>query len=161
MKSQHAFFFVGGMKLKRVRWAILPILLCFGVWMLFRTVLFVGIVPSSSMEPAIPAGSVILGSRIFSELGRGDIIVFRHEGKTLVKRVVAVPGDTVYLDDLDGSFTVNRETPNATRILTAPEGYFFVVGDNRRNSLDSRVWEAPFVSGGTVIARLVNCKEEA
>lgn len=161
MKSQHAFFFVGGMKLKRVRWAILPILLCFGVWMLFRTVLFVGIVPSSSMEPAIPAGSVILGSRIFSELGRGDIIVFRNEGKTLVKRVVAVPGDTVYLDDLDGSFTVNRETPNATRILTVPEGYFFVVGDNRRNSLDSRVWEAPFVSGGTVIARLVNCKEEA
>ena len=147
--------------MKRFRWAILPILLCFGVWMLFRTVLFVGIVPSSSMETAIPAGSVILGSRIFSELGRGDIIVFRHEGKTLVKRVVAVPGDTVYLDDLDGSFTVNRETPNATRILTVPEGYFFVVGDNRRNSLDSRVWEAPFVSGGTVIARLVNCKEEA
>lgn len=161
MKSQHAFFFVGGMKLKRVRWAILPILLCFGVWMLFRTVLFVGIVPSSSMEPAIPAGSVILGSRIFSELGRGDIIVFRHEGKTLVKRVVAVPGDTVYLDDLDGSFTVNREKPNATRILTVPENCFFVVGDNREESLDSRVWEVPFVSGGTVIARLVNCKEEA
>ena len=147
--------------MKRVRWAILPILLCVGVWGLFRTVFFVGIVPSSSMEPAIPAGSVILGSRIFSELGRGDIIVFRHEGKTLVKRVVAVPGDTVYLDDLDGSFTVNRETPTATRILTVPEGYFFVVGDNRGNSLDSRVWEPPFVSGGTVIARLVNCKEEA
>lgn len=161
MKSQHAFFFVGGMKLKRVRWAILPILLCFGVWMLFRTVLFVGIVPSSSMEPAIPAGSVILGSRIFSELGRGDIIVFRHEGKTLVKRVVAVPGDTVYLDDLDGSFTVNREKPNATRILTVPENCFFVVGDNREESLDSRVWEVPFVSGEAVIARLVNCKEEA
>ena len=161
MKSQHAFFFVGGMKLKRVRWVILPILLCVGVWGLFRTVFFVGIVPSSSMEPAIPAGSVILGSRIFSELGRGDIIVFRHEGKTLVKRVVAVPGDTVYLDDLDGSFTVNRETPNATRILTVPENCFFVVGDNRDNSMDSRVWEAPFVSGGTVIARLVNCKEEA
>ena len=154
MKSQHAFFFVGGMKLKRVRWAILPILLCFGVWMLFRTVLFVGIVPSSSMEPAIPAGSVILGSRIFSELGRGDIIVFRHEGKTLVKRVVAVPGDTVYLDDLDGSFTVNRETPNATRILTVPEGYFFVVGDNRQNSFDSRFWEEPFVSAKWVLARV-------
>lgn len=149
------------MKLKRVRWAILPILLCVGVWGLFRTVLFVGIVPSSSMEPTIPEGSFILGSRIFSELGRGDIIVFRHEGKTLVKRIVAVGEDTVSLNDQDGSFAVNQELATATRILTVPEGYFFVVGDNRRNSLDSRVWEAPFVSGGTVIARLVNCKEEA
>ena len=140
---------------------LLPILLCFSAWGLFRTVFFVGVVPSSSMEPAIPAGSVILGNRIFSELGRGDIIVFRHEGKILVKRVVAVSGDTVYLDDQDGSFTVNLETPNATRVLTVPENCFFVVGDNRENSMDSRVWEAPFVSEGTVIARLVNCKEEA
>ena len=161
MKSQHAFFFVGGMKLKRVRWAILPILLCFSVWLLFHTVLFVGIVPSSSMEPTIPEDSIILGNRLIGNLGRGDIIVFRHDGKTLVKRIVAVGGDTVSLNDQDGSFSVNRKEANATRVLTVPEGHFFVVGDNRGSSLDSRVWEAPFVSGGSVIARLVNCKEEA
>ena len=152
MKSQHAFFFVGGMKLKRVRWAILPILLCVGVWGLFRTVFFVGIVPSSSMEPAIPAGSVILGSRIFSELGRGDIIVFRHGGKTLVKRIVAVGGDAVSLDDQDCFFAVNQELATATRVLTVPEGCFFVVGDNREESLDSRVWENPFLTADEVIA---------
>lgn len=140
--------------MKRFRWAILPVLLCFIVWLLFQTVLFMGVVPSSSMEPTIPAGSVIFGCRLFGELERGDVIVFRHEGKTLVKRIVAVGGDTVYLNDWDGSFTVNREKPDATRVLTVPENCLFVAGDNREESLDSRVWEEPFVERKQVVAAL-------
>ena len=143
------------MKLKKVHWAVLPVLLCFGVWLLFRTVLFAGIVPSSSMEPTIPAGSVIFGSRLFGELKRNDIIVFRHEGKTLVKRIAAVGGDTVFLNDRDGSFTVNQEKPDATRVLTVPGSCFFVVGDNRKESLDSRNWKEMFVKTEKVIATLV------
>ena len=141
--------------MKRFRWAVFPILLCFSVWMLFRTVLFVGIVPSSSMEPAIPAGSVILGSRVFGDLDRGDIIVFRHDGKTLVKRIVAVGGDTVSLNDQDGSFSVNRQKSDATRVLTVPEGSFFVVGDNREESIDSRKWEEPLVAASDICAALL------
>ena len=140
--------------MKRFRWAILPILLCCSVWLLFHTVLFVGIVPSSSMEPTIPAGSVILGSRLFGELNRGDVVVFQHESKTLVKRIVAVGGDTVSLNDQDGSFAVNQELATATRILTVPKDYFFVVGDNRQNSFDSRFWEEPFVGAKWVLARV-------
>ena len=140
--------------MKKYRWILLPILLCFSVWLLFQTALFVGIVPSSSMEPTIPEGSIILGNRLVGSLGRGDIIVFRHEGETLIKRIVAVGGDTVSLNDQDGSFAVNQELATATRILTVPKGYFFVVGDNRQNSFDSRFWEEPFVSAKWVLARV-------
>ena len=140
--------------MKQYRWAVLPIFLCFGVWLLFHTVLFVGIVPSSSMEPTIPEGSIILGTRVVGSLGQGDIIVFRHGGKTLVKRIVAVGGDTVSLNDQDGFFAVNQELATATRVLTVPEGCFFVVGDNRQNSFDSRFWEEPFVGAKWVLARV-------
>ena len=121
--------------MKRFRWAILPILLCCSVWLLFHTVLFVGIVPSSSMEPTIPEGNIILGTRVVGSLGRGDIIVFS-------------------LNDQDGSFAVNQELATATRILIVPKDYFFVVGDNRQNSFDSRFWEEPFVGVKWVLARV-------
>lgn len=142
------------MYLKKYRWILLPILLCFSVWLLFQTALFVGIVPSSSMEPTIPEGNIILGTRVVGSLGRGDIIVFRHEGETLVKRIAAVGGDTVSLNDQDGSFAVNQELATATRILIVPKDYFFVVGDNRQNSFDSRFWEEPFVGVKWVLARV-------
>ena len=138
--------------MKKYRWILLPILLCFSVWLLFHTVLLVGVVPSSSMEPTIPEDSIILGNRLIGNLGRGDIIVFRHGGKTLVKRIVAVGGDTVSLNDQDGFFAVNQELATATRVLTVPEGCFFVVGDNREESLDSRVWENPFLTAEEGIA---------
>ena len=140
--------------MKQYRWAVLPFFLCFGVWLLFQTVLLVGVVPSSSMEPTIPEGSIILGNRLVGSLGRGDIIVFRHGGKTLVKRIVAVGGDTVSLNDQDGSFAVNQELATATRILIVPKDYFFVVGDNRQNPFDSRFWEEPFVGVKWVLARV-------
>ena len=110
--------------------------------------------PPRPWSPPIPEGNIILGTRVVGSLGRGDIIVFRHEGETLVKRIVAVGGDTVSLNDQDGSFAVNQELATATRILIVPKDYFFVVGDNRQNSFDSRFWEEPFVGVKWVLARV-------
>ena len=52
-----------------------PVLFC-----LFRFVFFWGFVFTQSMEPTIPAGSLILGTRLLGELEVGDIIVFKHDG---------------------------------------------------------------------------------
>lgn len=50
------------------------------------------------MEPTIPAGSFMIGTRITGELECGDIVIFKRYGVYLVKRVVAMPGDIVYVN---------------------------------------------------------------
>lgn len=145
-------FLWGECRVKRFRWVLLPATLCLAVWALFRFVLFLGYVPSASMEPTIPAGSVILGIRIFGEPERGDVVIFRHEGKTLVKRIAAGEGDGVYLDDESGSFSVNEPLSRASRVLIVPQGCYFVVGDNLEASVDSRLWSSPFLEEEEILA---------
>lgn len=86
-------------------------------------------------------GSYIVGSRVFGELRTGDIIVFRREGKLLVKRITAVEGDIV----------IHRGEE-----LRVPEESFYMLGDNRAVSCDSRRWSDIFVSKNSVVAFLRN-----
>ena len=58
-----------------------PILLTLLTLFVFRMVLFIGYVPSASMEPTLQTGSFIIGSRFIGDPGKGDIIVFYHDGK--------------------------------------------------------------------------------
>ena len=93
------------------------------------------------MEPTIPSKSSILANRTaywFSEPQVGDIIVFLHDGKALVKRVGAVEGAVV--QTLDG-------------LKTVPSGMLYLLGDNAEASIDSRHWREPFIPAEHVIAR--------
>ena len=77
-----------------------PILLTLLTLLVFRMVLFIGYVPSASMEPTLQAGSFIIGSRFIGDPGKGDIIVFYHDDKLLVKRIAACPGEIVDRSEL-------------------------------------------------------------
>jgi len=92
------------------------------------------------MEPTIPAGSYVFGARIFGELQRGDVVAFRLDGQILIKRIAAVPGDTISID-------------GATN-FEIPEGYFYMLGDNPPESLDSRHWDNPLIHESAILARL-------
>lgn len=78
--------------------------------------------------------------RIYSDLEAGDIIIFRHDGKLLVKRIAAVEGETV---------------ERIGAIMTVPEDCYYVLGDNVDNSYDSRYWINPFIRKRDIVARLL------
>ncbi|WP_055524113.1 signal peptidase I [Streptomyces graminilatus] len=110
-------------------------------------------VPTDSMSPTIVAGDRVLAQRIDGgEIRRGDVVVFRQASwgdMPLVKRVVAVGGDTVSCCT-DGRLVVNGkriqepylrkgQAAELTGIpsVKVPEGRLFVLGDERTGSLDS------------------------
>lgn len=139
---------------QRVKLWYIPVLFtCLSI-ILFRTILFVGYVPTESMEPTLKAGSYILGTRFVTDLEEGDIIVFQHDGQLLVKRIAGVPGDRIDLSKLSYMVTVPIpvwEEP----VITVPEDSYFVLGDNTENSIDSRYWDNKYVKKTDIVAKLV------
>lgn len=126
--------------LKKSGKGIFPAIAMLFTFILLKCVFLIGYVPSESMEPTLERGSYIIGCRIYSSLETGDIIIFWHDGKLLVKRIAAVGGDTVEKNSIS---------------MTVPEGCYYVLGDNADSSFDSRYWEEPFVSEEDVVAKVM------
>ena len=131
-----------------------PILLTLLTLLVFRMVLFIGYVPSASMEPTLQAGSFIIGSRFIGDPGKGDIIVFYHDGKLLVKRIAACPGEIVDRSELCYMTSVPIPAWDDPE-LVIPEGCYFVLGDNSQDSFDSRYWDDPFVRTCDIVACVI------
>ena len=125
-------------KLKRK--FVVPAIVLMVTFVLFRFVLFIGYVPTESMEPTLHKDTFIIGSRIWRELEAGDIVVFRHEGKLLVKRIAALEGNMV---ERQGNY------------LCVPTDSYYVLGDNTEKSWDSRYWVDPFVIESQICAKVI------
>jgi signal peptidase I len=117
------------------------------------------IVSGQSMDPTFVNGQYLIVDELsyhFKEPQRGDVIIFRYPrnpSEYFIKRIIGLPGDTVHIlnnsitvisangvsQTLQEPYVVNvGDGPEAT--YTVPEGQYFVMGDNRPESSDSRMW---------------------
>ena len=143
--------------------------------LLFRVILQIAWVPSSSMETTLPTKSLLLSWQLPYVLAdptpqRGEVVTFWSDemNKLLVKRVIGLPGDTVSFRD--GYVYINGEKldepylsqPGITAVgrqeeYTVPEGCLFFMGDNRTGSYDARSWEEPYIPVGNVRSHVMLC----
>lgn len=121
-------------------WLLIPVFFVLLIFILFRFVFIIGYVPTESMEPTINKESMILGVRVYGELEVGDIVIFEKDGEFMVKRIAAKGGDTITVDD---------------RVYEVPDGCYFMLGDNKTNSYDSRYWDDPYVKGEKIVAKVI------
>ncbi|HEY6020065.1 MAG TPA: signal peptidase I [Candidatus Paceibacterota bacterium] len=117
------------------------------------------IVSGQSMDPTFANGQYLIVDELsyhFTQPQRGDVIIFRYPrnpSEYFIKRIIGLPGDTVHIANntvtvtpLDGvsqtlkePYVVNQgDGPDAT--YTVPTDQYFVMGDNRPESSDSRIW---------------------
>lgn len=146
-----------------VRWLlelIVMVALAFALATVVRTfVVQPYVIPSGSMVPTIEISERVLANKFvyrFREPARGEIVVFDDPTgtvPTLIKRVIATAGETVDLKDgkvyvdgvaLDEPYTYGKPSEPAAVPMpfTVPAGSIWVMGDNRTNSADSRVFGA-------------------
>lgn len=126
-------------------------------------------VPTGSMKETINENDRLFGFRlayVFSEPQQGDVIIFKFpddESKTYIKRVIGTPGDTVKIsagavyvngEKLDEPYLKEPMAINSTTLTyTVPDNCYFVMGDNRNNSYDSRYWTHTYVSKDQILAK--------
>ena len=131
-------------------------------------------VPSASMENTIMTHDRVIGSRLhyyFEDPERGAVVIFYFpddvtEKTYYVKRIIGMPGDVVDIRDghvyLNGSDTPLDEPyirePMETPVelhYEVPEGCYFMMGDNRNYSADSRFWHNTYVRKEKIVAKVL------
>ena len=153
----------------------IPIVIALIISILLKTVIMANaVVPTGSMLNTIHEGDRIIASRlsyVINEPERYDIIIFDFpddESTRFVKRVIGLPGETVRIEDgkvyvksddseyvmLDDSFVTACIAQGDYGPFVVPQDSYFVMGDNREDSWDSRFWKNKYVHKNKIVGKV-------
>ena len=162
---------VSGSLRSAIEWTLIVVGALVVALIVKATVLQAFYIPSESMTPTLKVGDRVLVNKLSYHVHaehRGDIVVFKRPPKEedpnvrdLIKRVIGLPRETietrdgiVYIDGrrldepyVHGELTDNPPIPKQV----VPPGHYWVMGDNRRNSRDSRSFDA--ISRSLIVGR--------
>ena len=119
-----------------------------------------------SMSPCLEEGNIVMSVKT-SNLKQGDVIAFYYNNKILIKRVIAGPGEWVDIDE-DGNVYVNQEKLDEPYVkdpslgdcnielpYQVPDEWYFVMGDHRSVSVDSRNSSVGCVTKDQIVGKIV------
>ena len=138
-------------KFKKILKEYIPYVLIIVIILLIKTYVFSPIIVNGdSMDSTLKDGDVMILNKYTyytSNIKRFDIIVIKYEGRYIIKRVIGLPGDKIKVEDnilyinekayAEEYLDTNTSTEDF-EISKIEDGYYFVLGDNREVSLDSR-----------------------
>ena len=146
-------------------WVIPTIIAIVIVLFLNRFLFILVTVPTGSMETTIMPGDRLYVNKLFdiNDAKRGDILVFQSDelDAKLVKRLIALPGETVEINE-NGQVFINgekidepyvKQTRGAALTFNIPADTYFFLGDNRPISVDARYWSNPYISKDKIIGK--------
>jgi signal peptidase I, bacterial type len=124
-----------------------------------------------SMKPYLKEGDVLILNKLDKSYKRFDIVVINVDNTKIIKRVIGLPGETVryedcklYIDDeivedyVKKCITEDFSLESLYNYVMIPKGYYFVMGDNRTESSDSRDYRVGLIKEsqieGTAVIRL-------
>ncbi len=153
-----------------LEWVAVIVISAVLAFLLSRFVIVNAKIPSASMEPTIMTGDRLIGNRLAylnKDPQRQDIVIFLFpddEKEYFIKRVIGLPGETVTIRSGKVYINDSAEPLEEDAYLTTtplgdfgpyqvPEGAYFMLGDNRNNSMDSRFWNQPYVYRDKILGK--------
>lgn len=167
------------MEKKKAKWVkeiISWLLVIVGAYLLAffitKVLIIKAVVPTESMLPTIQVNDKIIGNRLsylFSDPKRGDIVIFKYPddpSQNYVKRVIGLPGDVIEFENehvyVNGTLLeepyLDQDVitlPNDKIAYTVPDNSYFMMGDNREGSWDSRYWDITFVTKDAILGKVL------